>query len=131
MLGAPSSGTPGTVDPSGDPNVIGSGQNTGGGPGGSFFLIMIVMMVGMLLLASMSGRKEKKKHAELVNNLQKKDKVRAAGGIIGTIIEVKNDELLLETDRASNTRIRVARGSVQSVLSTSGATESDDETIKD
>lgn len=91
------------------------------GGGGYMFLIIIVMMVVLLGMTALSGRKERKRHQELVNNLQKKDRVRAAGGIIGSILEVRDDELLLETDRSSNTRIRVARSSVQSVLSSGGA----------
>ncbi len=118
MLGTPSASGAGESAPGG---TAGEGGSGGAGPagGGSFFFIMIAMMVGLILLTSMSGRKEKKKHAAMVGGLKKKDKVRAAGGIIGTIVEVKGDELLLETDRASNTRIRVARGSVSSVLSES------------
>jgi len=77
---------------------------------------MLLMMAGILVMTSLAGRKERKKHAALMAGLGKKDKVRAAGGIIGTIIELKNDEVLLETDRASNTRIRVARSSISSVI---------------
>ncbi len=134
VLGAPSSSSNGAGE-SAPGGVGGEGAGGGGGAGpaggGSFFFIMIAMMVGLILLTSMSGRKEKKKHAAMVGGLKKKDKVRAAGGIIGTIVEIKNDELLLETDRASNTRIRVARGSVSSVLSEGPAAfseESDAET---
>jgi preprotein translocase subunit YajC len=135
VLGAPSSSSgAGETAPGG---VGGDATGGGGGPagGGSFFFIMIAMMVGLILLTSMSGRKEKKKHAAMVGGLKKKDKVRAAGGIIGTIVEIKNDELLLETDRASNTRIRVARGSVSSVLSegpaaASEGSDAETETVK-
>ncbi len=92
-------------------------QTTGNQGMGSLFPILIFMMAGLLIMTSLSGRKERKKHANLIDNLAKKDKIRVAGGIIGTIIELKNDELLIETDRASNTRIRVARSSVQRVIS--------------
>jgi len=104
-----------------DPAAPGGTGGTGAGGGGPMFLIVIVMMVVLLGMTALSGRKEKKRHREMVGALQKKDKVRAAGGIIGTIVEVKDDELLIETDRSSNTRIRVARSSVQGVLSSGGA----------
>lgn len=134
VLGAPSSSSGASESAPG--GVGGEGGSTGTGPagGGSFFFIMIAMMVGLILLTTMSGRKEKKRHASMVSGLKKKDKVRAAGGIIGTIVEIKNDELLLETDRASNTRIRVARGSVTSVMSegpVSGeSSDTETETVK-
>ena len=93
---------------------------------GMMFPIVIVMMIALLVLTSMSGRKERKRHQQLVSGLQKRDKVRAAGGIIGSIIELKDDEILLETDRSTNTRIRVARSSVQSVLSSAAGSTAEE-----
>lgn len=114
VLGAPS-GTTGTQSqPLGTP---GTGEAGGGAaPSSNLFFIMILMMAGILILTAFSGRKERKKHAALLASVGKKDTVRAAGGIIGTIVEIKKDEVLLETDRASNTRIRVARSSISSVI---------------
>lgn len=117
VLGAPSG------NQSGGDAIIGSQDPagaTGAAPSGGlgpFIPLMVLMFAGLLILTSLSGRKERKKHEQLIKGLSKKDKVRAAGGIIGTIIEVKNDEVLLETDRASNTRIRVAKSSVTTVIS--------------
>lgn len=86
-------------------------------PGGSnIFFFFIIMTVGMLLIMSMSGRKEKKRRAQMLSTLGKKDKVRTAGGIIGTVIEIKDDEVLLETDRASHTRLWLTRASIASVM---------------
>lgn len=87
--------------------------------GNNIFFFAIIMMVGMFLIMSMSGRKEKKKRAAMLSTLTKRDKVRTAGGIIGTIIEVKDDEVLIETDKSSHTRLWLARGSVSSVLDSS------------
>lgn len=70
----------------------------------------------MLLIIMMSGRKDKKKRKEMLSTLGKKDKIRSAGGIIGTIVEMKDDEVLIETDRASHTRLWLAKGSIASVM---------------
>lgn len=118
---APSEGAPGAA------NADGTQAPSGGGA--PMLLIMLVMLAGIMILTSMSGRKERKKHAALVGGLGKKDKVRAAGGIIGTIIEIKDDELLLETDRSTNTRIRVARSSVSNVISSAGDKADTSETV--
>jgi len=116
VLGAPS-GSPQTGTTQGIPGDPGATGNARPSTGmGSLLPIMLLMMAGILIMTSLSGRKERKKHATLMASLGKKDKVRAAGGIIGTIIEIKNDEVLLETDRASNTRIRVARSSISTVI---------------
>ncbi|PCI10138.1 preprotein translocase subunit YajC [bacterium] len=98
-------------------------QGTGSSPNIMFF--GIIMMVGMFLIMSMSGRKEKKKRAAMLKELAKRDKVRTAGGIIGTIIEIKDDEVLLETDKSSHTRLWLARGSVSTILDSSKRAKED------
>ncbi len=82
-----------------------------------------IMLIGVFALFAMiiftqitSGRKEKKQRAEMMSSLGKHDKVQTVGGIIGSVVEVKGDELMLRVDEASNTRIRVARSAVQKVL---------------
>jgi len=82
---------------------------------------LLIMMVGMIIVMSMSGRKEKKKRAAMLSTLGKRDKVRTAGGILGTIIEMKDDEVLIETDKSSHTRLWLAKGSVSTVLSASSS----------
>lgn len=90
----------------------------GAAPQGGFdmFFLILLMFGGMILIMSFSGRKEKKRRAQMLKELGKKDKVRTAGGIIGTVIEIKDDEVLLETDRASHTRLWLAKGSISSVV---------------
>jgi len=112
--GTPTTTAPGTIGPNGTP----AGQPAG--KASNFpFLLPIVLIAGMFLIMSMSGRKEKKKRAAMLSTLGKRDKVRTAGGIIGTVVELKDDEVLIETDRASHTRLWLARGSVSTILDTS------------
>jgi len=101
----------------GTPPAGAAGEQTGAGKGGFDFVFLILLMFGgMILIMSFSGRKDKKRRALMLKELGKKDKVRTAGGIIGTVIELKDDEVLLETDRASHTRLRIAKGSIATVV---------------
>ncbi len=77
---------------------------------------MLGLLVFMMVTSMMSGRKEKKKRAEMMSSLKKRDRVQTVGGIIGTIVELKGDEIVLKVDEGSNTRIRFARTAVQSVV---------------
>jgi preprotein translocase subunit YajC len=52
----------------------------------------------------------------MMNSLGKHDKVQTVGGLIGSIVELKGDEVLLRVDEASNTRVRIARTAVSKVL---------------
>lgn len=91
------------------------GQAPGGGL--QFMMPILFVMVGFLFLSTiLGGRKEKKRRAEMLGGLKKRDRVQTVGGVIGSIVEIKGDEFLIESDRASNTRLWVTRASVSSVI---------------
>ena len=116
MVGSDAGAAPTTVAPGT------AGAPAGQAPGSpNIMYFLIIMMVGMFLIMSMSGRKEKKKRAAMLKELSKRDKIRTAGGIIGTIVEIKDDEVLLETDKSSHTRLWLARGSISTVLNSSAS----------
>ena len=121
VLGGDTPAVP-TGQATGAPGTAGGQQ--GSQTGGSIFFFAIILMVGMFLIMSISGRKEKKKRAAMLDTLGKRDKIRTAGGIIGTIVEVKENEVLIETDRSSHTRLWLARGSISAVLDSSNGTKS-------
>ena len=102
--------------PSTAPAAVGGDQAATTQGGFDMFLLILLMFGGMILIMSLTGRKDKKRRAQMLKELGKKDKVRTAGGIIGTVIEMKDDEVLLETDRASHTRLWLAKGSITSVV---------------
>jgi len=117
LIGNPGAGA---SNPGSQPAIPADGSAGQANPGTQspmdFTFLILVMFGGMLLIIMMSGRKDKKKRKEMLSTLGKKDKIRSAGGIIGTIVEMKDDEVLIETDRASHTRLWLAKGSIASVM---------------
>lgn len=93
---------------------------TGGGGGGGFpmdfMFIMILLFVFMIVMSSMSGRKQRKKRAELMAGLEKQDKVQTIGGIIGTVQEIRDNEVILKVDETSGTRVRFSKSAIQQIL---------------
>lgn len=97
------------------------GADGGGGaakstPGGGLFALMPVFLVLMILMMVFSGRKQKKQRQRLMSSLSKQDKVQTVGGVIGTIVELREHDVLLKVDEGSGTRVRFARSAIQSVL---------------
>ena len=93
--------------------------NTGTPPGGlgNYFPILILgFLLFMVIQMVLTGKREKRARAELMASLAKHDKVQTAGGMIGTIVEVKGDEVVLKVDESTNTKIRFTRSSVTSIL---------------
>lgn len=80
-------------------------------PGSVQFLIMMVLIFGVMYFLMI--RPQQKKQKELVkfrNALEKGQKIVTAGGIYGTVKEVKEGYVLVEVD--SNVAIRVDKNMV-------------------
>ncbi|MFZ4429658.1 MAG: preprotein translocase subunit YajC [Phycisphaerales bacterium] len=103
---AATSAAPGTAAPA---------QPQGGG-GLGLPLLMILAFAIMFIPMILSGRREQKKRTELMASLRKGDKVQTNGGIIGTIAELGQDDVVLKVEEG---RIRFAKASVSGVLRSS------------
>lgn len=105
-----------------------TGQGGGGapggqqqpGPGGSIFgspVILMLLVIVVLWIFLMGGnRKEKKRRKQMLASLGKGDRVQTVGGILGTIVEVRDDELVVKVDENNNSRLRFARSAIQAKL---------------
>jgi len=81
------------------------------------FLPLIIIFVAMYLLLFRGPRKKQQQHQQMVRALKKNDKVRTIGGIIGTVVDVKDDEIILKVDEANNTKVRIAPSAIGKNLS--------------
>lgn len=94
-----------------------AGANAPAASGGSGFMIMMVVLLGaMILFSFINARREKKKRSDLLGNIKKHDKVLTVGGIVGTVVELKDDSLILKVDETSNTRITFTKSSISQVI---------------
>src|SRR6056297_3256893 len=101
--------------------AAGGAQGGGGAPpqspfGGSFMLMLLGLFAFMIIMSMMAGRKEKKQMRDMLSSLTRHDRVMTNGGVIGVITEVRDDEIVLKVDEATNTRIRFAKSAVKTVL---------------
>ncbi len=84
---------------------------------GSGFLIMMLVLLGaMILFSVVNARREKKKREGMLGGIKKHDKVVTVGGMIGTVVEMKDDAVILKVDETSNTRVTFTKGSISQVL---------------
>ena len=61
-------------------------------------------------------RKEKKRRAELLSAIKKGDRVQTVGGAIGTVTDIRDNDITVRVDDNTGTRIRFARSAVQTIL---------------
>lgn len=108
------------------PAVTGAdGSPQGGAPpqpagGLSQMLIFIVPVVLFFVFISFMGsRRDKKRRAQL-NKITKHDRVRTRGGIIGSVVDATDDQLVIKVDEGRDTRITLDRQYVDAVLEGAG-----------
>jgi len=92
-------------------------------PGGSLLttlLPFVLIMVVMYFLMLRGPRKQQQQHKQMVASLKKNDKVRTIGGIFGTIVDVRGDEVVLKVDESNNTKIRISTSAIGKNLSQEG-----------
>ncbi len=94
-------------------------------PGSSYtmLLLMIAVFVVMYMLLLRGPRKQQQQQKQMVQSLKKNDRVRTIGGIYGTVMDVKGDEVVLKIDEATNTKIHVSTSAIGKNLSQDGGKE--------
>lgn len=76
--------------------------------------VLIFMAMYLLLF---SPRRRQKQQEKMIKALQKNDRVRTVGGILGTVVEVRENEIVLKVDESTNTKIRVVPGAISKLAS--------------
>lgn len=87
----------------------GAGQPQAGG-GGMFWIIIIAMFLIMWLFMIRPQRKQQKELEKFRNSLKRGDKVVTAGGIYGTVDEIKDRTVLIKVD--GDVKLRVDKNSL-------------------
>jgi preprotein translocase subunit YajC len=92
QTGAPPSGFP--------PMIIGLGL---------FFVVFYFMMMR-------GNRKQKNERASMLESLAKNDRVMTIGGLLGTIVTIRDQEVVLKVDESNNTKVTFLKTSIQKVI---------------
>lgn len=59
---------------------------------------------------------ERKRRAAMLAGLKKNDRVVTIGGIMGTVVAVKDDEVTVKVDESTNTKLTLLRSAIQRVV---------------
>jgi len=93
-------------------NFLTAGLDAGTGMGST--LIMMVVMIGVFYFMLIRPENKRKKEAEQMRSSVKKgDKVTTIGGIIGTVVDVKENNIVIETS-ADQVRMELAKWALSS-----------------
>ena len=82
---------------------------TGTGPDMMSTILMLVVMLGIFYFMLIRPENKRKKEAEQMrNSLKTGDKITTIGGIMGTVVSIKDDKFVVETS-ADQVRIEFAK----------------------
>jgi preprotein translocase subunit YajC len=62
-------------------------------------------------------RKRQKEQQKMMQSLKKNDRVQTVGGIRGTIVDIRDDEIVLKVDESNNTKLRVIPAAISKLAS--------------
>jgi preprotein translocase subunit YajC len=117
LTGQDQSTTTTTTTVAEDPNAPG----TSSGPQFPIqFIFLAVIFVFMYIFMLRGPRKQQQKHKQMVQALAKNDRVRTIGGILGTVVDIKGDEVTLKVDESNNIKIKVTTSAIGKNLTQEG-----------
>lgn len=122
--GAPTTGAPGApgTPVQRPPSLFGDSM---------FLFILMGGLVLMIIFSMRTQRKERKKREEILGSLKKGDRIQTIGGLLGTVVEVRDDRVIIKADENNNTKLTFVRSAIQAVIADGGAAKPEPEVRKD
>jgi preprotein translocase subunit YajC len=81
------------------------------------FAPLVLVFVLMYFMLFRAPKKRQQEHQKMVAGLKKNDRVRTIGGILATVLDVRDDEIVIKIDESNNTKMRVIPSAIAAVLS--------------
>ena len=89
--------------------------NNNGGSGWITIIMLVVMIAVFYFFIIRPQKKQEKQVAEMRDSLVVGDEIVTIGGIIGTVLIIKDDKIMIETGN-DKTKLTILRSSIKTVL---------------
>ena len=107
------------------------GDSTSGGNGGGiniwFLVVIVVLFVALMVWSSWSNKKRQKKAQEINDKMKPGDKVMSIGGIMGEIVEIREDSFVIKSGDCLIELTRQAVNSMENFAPTQTAPAPEDQ----
>jgi preprotein translocase subunit YajC len=77
------------------------------------FPIFMIFLLLMWFQARSQQKKQKSEREDLLKELKPKDKIETVGGILGTVVSVRDEEVSIRVDDARDVTIRIAKTAIR------------------
>ena len=89
---------------------------TGSRPSWAPIFGIVLMVVVFYFVLFRGGPKARKQRTQMLAALKKNDRVMTIGGIIGTVVAVKDKEVTVKVDETTNTKMTFTKDAVRTVV---------------
>ena len=80
-------------------------------------LFPLVILVGLMyFMIFRTKKKEETKRETMLKALKKGDRVQTIGGLLGTVVEARDQDVLLKVDETANVKMRFVRSAIHKVV---------------
>ena len=79
-------------------------------------VVIMVMVAAIYIFMFRSKKKQDAKKKEKLETLKRGDEIQTIGGIIGTVVEARDNEVIVKVDETNNTKMRFSRNAIHRVL---------------
>ncbi len=93
------------------------------GGGGYLLLPLVLAFVVFYFVLIRGNRKQQKERQKQLDAIAKNDRVMTIGGILGTVMSVRDNEVVVKVDESNNTKLTFTKKSIQQIV-TEGETPS-------
>lgn len=102
-------------------DILGQTTQPGQGPPppnpfSSFLMLLVPMGLVWYFLILRPQSAQKRERQNMMASIKKNDRVCTIGGIIGTVTNVKDDEITLKVDESNNTKITFQRSAIARIV---------------
>lgn len=80
-----------------------------------FFPFLLIIGVFWFLM-SRGRSKERARYEQMLNSLKKGDRVQTIGGVLGTVVDVRDHEVVVKVDESTNTKVRFVKSAIREVV---------------
>jgi len=103
----------------------------GAGGGGQGWIQMLAWMIPVFIIMYVimirPQKTKDRERKEMLSKLKKNDHVVSIGGIHGTIVTVKDKEVVLKVDESNNLKLKFARSAIAKVVDGQSGSDEDEE----
>ncbi len=75
----------------------------------------ILLFVALYFVLLRPKSKQEKQRVNMLNTLKKGDRIQTIGGILGTVVEVRDDEIVVKVDETNNTKLTFSRNAIHRI----------------